>query len=58
MQDKQTALATLADLEKNHPVLFHMLKPRCQVCQNIFSSQECDMCEKFDMFKNIQELLV
>lgn len=55
MQDKQIALNTLNDLERNHPVLFHMLESRCQVCQNIFSSQECDMCEKFDMFKNIQE---
>ena len=36
MQDKQTALATLADLEKNHPVLFHSLEAKCQICQNIF----------------------
>ena len=55
MQDKQTALSTLADLEKKHPVLYHALESKCQVCQNIFSSQECDLCEKFDMYKNIQE---
>lgn len=55
MQDKQITLNTLNDLERNHPVLFHSLEPKCQVCQNIFSSQECDLCEKFDMFKNIQE---
>lgn len=55
MQDKQSALATLEDLKKNHPDFFYSLEPKCQVCQNIFTSQECDLCENFDMFKNVQE---
>jgi hypothetical protein len=55
MQDKQKALTTLLMLAKDHRSFFESLNPKCQVCQNIFSSQECDMCEDFDMFKNVQE---
>lgn len=55
MQDKQVALSTLTLLMKDHMNFFNSLDPKCQVCQNIFSSQECDLCEDFDMFKNVQE---
>ena len=44
MQDKQKALTTLLMLAKDHRSFFESLNPKCQVCQNIFSSQECDMC--------------
>ena len=54
MQDKQKALTTLLMLAKDHRSFFESLNPKCQVCQNIFSSQECDMCEDFDMFKNLK----
>ena len=44
MQDKQSDLLTLEDLKINHPDFFYSL-----------TSQECDLCENFDMFKNVQE---
>lgn len=55
MQDKKKALATLLILAKDHQSFYESLNPKCQVCQNILSSQECDMCEEFDMFKDAQK---
>lgn len=40
IQDKQKALTTLLMLAKDHRSFFESLNPKCQVCQNIFSSQE------------------
>lgn len=40
---------------KNHPDYYRRLNPKCQVCQNILSSSECDMCEDFDMFARVKE---
>lgn len=55
MQDRKAALFTIEDLKKNHPDYYRRLDPKCQVCQNILSSSECDMCEDFDMFARAKE---
>ena len=55
MQDRKAALFTIEDLKKNHPDYYRRLDPKCQVCQNILSSSECDMCEDFDMFARVKE---
>ena len=55
MQDRKMALLTIEDLKKNHPDYYRRLDPKCQVCQNILSSAECDMCEDFDMFTRVKE---
>lgn len=55
MQDMKVALFTIEDLKKNHPDYYRRLNPKCQVCQNILSSSECDMCEDFDMFARVKE---
>lgn len=55
MQDMKVALFTIEDLKKNHPDYYRRLNPKCQVCQNILSSSECDMCEDFDMFARAKE---
>lgn len=55
MQDKKCALFTIDDLKKNHPDYYGRLHPKCQVCQNIMTSMECDMCEDFDMFVRVKE---
>lgn len=55
MQDRKVALFTIEDLKKNHPDYYRRLEPKCQVCQNILSSAECDMCEDFDMFTIVKE---
>ena len=56
MQDKKMALFTIDDLKKNHPDYYRQLASKCQVCQNILSSKECEMCENFDMFVSIKEI--
>ena len=55
MQDRKVALLTIEDLKKNHRDYYKRLDPKCQVCQNILSSSECDMCEDFDMFVRVKE---
>lgn len=55
MQKNEKALCTIADLKKNHPDYYQSLDEKCQVCQNILSSSECDMCEDFDMFARAKE---
>ena len=55
MQDMKVALFTIEDLKKNHPDYYRRLNPKCQVCQNILSSSECDMCEESDMFARVKE---
>lgn len=54
MQDMKVALFTIEDLKKNHPDYYRRLNPKCQVCQNILSSSECDMREEFDMFARVK----
>lgn len=55
MQDRKVALLTIEDLKKNHLDYYRRSDPKCQVCQNILSSSECDMCEDFDMFVRVKE---
>jgi hypothetical protein len=55
MQDRKVALLTIEDLKMNHLDYYKRLDPKCQVCQNILSSSECDMCEDFDMFVRVKE---
>lgn len=49
------ALDTIEDLKKNMPGYYVGLHPKCQICRNILSSMECDMCEDFDMFVKVEE---
>ena len=55
MQDRKVALLTIEDLKNNHLDYYRRLDPNCQVCQNILSGSECDMCEDFDMFVRAKE---
>lgn len=55
MRDMKVALFTIEDLKNNHPDYYRRLNPKCQVCQNILNSSECDMCEDFDMFARAKE---
>lgn len=52
-QSKEMALITIRDLKEYHPEYYNQLHPKCQTCKNIMSSEECEICEKFDMFVNV-----
>lgn len=44
------AVNTINSIKKDLPEYYEMLDTLCRRCANILTSQECDVCEDYDMF--------